>query len=366
MKDVLSCFKHYATLQKGDLFPRHEGMIVTFRCAFAWLLASALMLCAPIAVAAAFDDALDDWLADNDYRALPALAKLARGGDTNAQLLLGVIATRPHSPFVANLHRTERRDILRAPGGLSGKSWLHVASDLGNARARALIGVQAPPFQASAIAALVQLGEDGAAANAMLRAATYRRTDPNAAIFDLELSADMAYASTVLKLSASFQQRRLGWRQGDDPLALVEVLAAGAFNAQRPASGWSRDLSLRLFPGDYRGTDAVAAGEFLLSIAPVSRPANRLRAFCTAACPKEVAKCAGDTVALLHGYDQIWRFGPPINALLTEDRFLASPRFHADMARHMKALMARWPLSRQSEWSRKSCAAASRFRSKFP
>ncbi len=336
------------------------------KSAFFWFLAIAMTFAASIAAASSFEDALDAWLADNDYKALSALAELAQAGDTNAQLLLGVIANRPHSPYVVNLPRSDRKTLLRAPGGLSGTSWLNVAADAGNLRAQALIAVQAPPFVTSAISTLMNLGEDDAAATAMLRAATYRRTDPNADIFDKNYPADMAYAAKVLKLSASLDKGRLDWRQGDDPLKLVEVLAAGVILDRRPNSGPARDLSLRLFPGLYRETDALPAGAFLLEIAPVSRPANRLRAYCEAACPRAVAACVGDAVALLGGYDQIWRFGPPINALVSEDRYLSSPRFHADIARHMKGRMENWSLILQAEWSEKSCAAESRFRSRFP
>lgn len=339
---------------------------MTLRSALPWLTAAALFFLAHAAVAASFEEALDEWLADNDFKALPALAKLARSGDTDAQLLLGVIATRPHSPYVLNLPRKDRNTLLRAPGGLSGRSWLKVAADVGDVRARALIKTQAPPFVSSAIATLLNLGEDDAAATAMLRASAYRRTDPTASLFDLVLPSDMAYISTVLRLSASLEQVQVNWRPGDDLLNLIEVIAAGAFTSRRPDSAPSKDLSQRLFPGDFSGTDAKKAGDLLLAIAPMSRPANRILRFCAAACPKEVSVCAGDTVALLGGYDQIWRFGPPITALVSEDRYLDSPRFHADMARQMKGLMERWSLSRQSAWSKKSCAAASRFRSKFP
>lgn len=332
------------------------------KSAFRWLAAIALAAFASTAAAAPLDEALDAWLADNDYKALPALSELARGGSTDAQLLLGVIAARPHSPYVLNLPRSDLRALLRAPGGLSGASWLKVAADAGNLRAQALIAVQTPPFVTSAISTLVQLREDDAAATAMLRASTYRRTDPKADVLGRTYPADMAYAATVLRLSASLEPKT----SGDGSLPMLELFAANAFLSQRPNSGPAKDISLRLFPGNYSETDALPAGEFLLKIAPVSRPANRLRAYCEAACPRAVAACVGDAVALLGGYDQIWRFGPPINAIVSEDRYLASPRFHADMARHMKNRMEQWSLALQAAWSEKSCAAESRFRSRFP
>ncbi len=66
------------------------------------------------------------------------------------------------------------------------------------------------------------------------------------------------------------------------------------------------------------------------------------------------------------GYNQPWRLGPPSNTLISEERYLASLRIHADMSRHIATLMKRWTQYQQTDWSTKSRAAASRFRTRFP
>jgi hypothetical protein len=68
-----------------------------------------------------FQAAVQAWLDDKDQTALPALAALATEGNTVAQILLGRIANRPMSRWLANMNRKDRNALLRAPGGLSGK-----------------------------------------------------------------------------------------------------------------------------------------------------------------------------------------------------------------------------------------------------
>ena len=75
----------------------------------------------------AFQRAVKAWLDDDDQTALPALATLAAEDNRAAQVLLGRIAIRPMGPWLAGLERKERNALLRAPGGLSGTSWLKVA-----------------------------------------------------------------------------------------------------------------------------------------------------------------------------------------------------------------------------------------------
>lgn len=69
--------------------------------------------------------AIDAWLDYDDKTALPLLSKLAKSGNENAMLLLGQINIRPTdiSPYLKSLDIKTRNSLIRAPGGLSGKSW---------------------------------------------------------------------------------------------------------------------------------------------------------------------------------------------------------------------------------------------------
>lgn len=332
-------------------------------------LVVALMCAAPNAFAGALDDAIAAWLADDDYRALPALSKLAKSGDTDAQLFLGVISGRPYSPYVANLSRSERNELLRAPGGVSGLPWLGIAAGAGDRRAAALVAVQIPPFEAAPIAALIAMGEDDAAATALARSTAYGGVSDLAELPAATAPADLDYAVSRALSMAGDEPPAVTYIK-DQPssyaAALLHAFAHAALWSRAPKDSPQRDQMLRLFPGDYRGTDAASAGALLSHLVEISRPANRLFTYCAAACPKDVKRCAGDAVALLGGYDQVWRFGPPLTSLISEERYLNSKRFHADIARHLRNLMEFWTPSRKAYWTETSCAAASRFRARFP
>jgi len=77
-----------------------------------------------------FRSALALWLADDDETALPELAALAAEGNRAAQVLLARIDATPwfQGPWLVGLPRKERNTLLRAPGGLSGRSWMQVAA----------------------------------------------------------------------------------------------------------------------------------------------------------------------------------------------------------------------------------------------
>ena len=75
--------------------------------------------------------ALDLWLADDEAQALPALAALAAEGSRAAQVLLALIDTTPslQGPWLGRASRAERIGLMRAPGGISGKSWMQAAAE---------------------------------------------------------------------------------------------------------------------------------------------------------------------------------------------------------------------------------------------
>ena len=78
------------------------------------------------ASAQTFEGALDRWLAGDDIAPLQEMATLAAEGDARARLLLGTIEHMGelHGEALDALTREERIALLRAPGGLSGVSWL--------------------------------------------------------------------------------------------------------------------------------------------------------------------------------------------------------------------------------------------------
>lgn len=78
----------------------------------------------------ALADAIATWLDDDEATALAELSRLAAGGNAAAQMLLGLIDKTPplQGPWLARLPRAERLALMRAPGGMSGTSWMQAAA----------------------------------------------------------------------------------------------------------------------------------------------------------------------------------------------------------------------------------------------
>ena len=347
---------------------KYEVTLILSRLASVFLVTLCLSLTLTSGTRAEpLEEAIEAWLVDNDEVALPALTALAEQGDVRAQLLLGKIATRPFSPYLEALPRKQRLALIRAPGGLSGRSWLKIAAENGDALAAAFLGVSVRPFSSRDIATLLDKGEFDAATMTMRRVASYGEVE---GLRDLiarrAFPPDAAYAIRVVAFRSGNATPLESWKPGDDPLRLIEVLAVNAAMGQHPSESPERDVSLRLFGGDYWDTKPEPAGQLLLEAAPHSRAAQRIVNYCHAACPGMLIRsCIGDAVGLISGYDFLWRFGPPVQSLISEERYLESPRFHADFARHLKTLIGAWPQELQDDWSERSCAAASRLRIKF-
>src|SRR5690606_14136001 len=77
-----------------------------------------------------FRAALAAWLADDEPAALPELAALAARDNRAAQILLALIdrVAVYQGPWLLRRERATRLALTRAPGGLSGRSWMAEAA----------------------------------------------------------------------------------------------------------------------------------------------------------------------------------------------------------------------------------------------
>jgi len=77
-----------------------------------------------------FKAALELWLEGEDLAALTALSELAKADNRAAQVFLGRVdfMRHTHSHITDSLGRKKRNALIRAQGGLSGTTWLKIAS----------------------------------------------------------------------------------------------------------------------------------------------------------------------------------------------------------------------------------------------
>lgn len=127
--------------------------------------ALALSFAPPVAEAAeGLEPAIEAWLADDDETALPLLAERAKAGDRDARILLARIESETPpggaSAFYTGLGRRDRIGLLRAPGGLSGRSWLQTLED--DPLAEAFLAAKLPDATTEVAETLIANGADAA------------------------------------------------------------------------------------------------------------------------------------------------------------------------------------------------------------
>jgi hypothetical protein len=247
-----------------------------------------------------FEAALATWLADDEAGSLPGIAALAAEDNRAAQLLLALIDRVPvtQGPWLARLSRAERLALLRAPGGLSGRSWMAVAAP---STPLAALWIERDATDAGPGTALAFAGMGEArAARATLQALASRQHRGFAAVAD-----DPRYPPDL---------RHLVWREW-------ATTPEGEARAEAEIT--------RLMPGDpqIRRFDdrpvAAAATDAWLAAAPLAAP---LRATCAAACPDDPAPCRGAAYLLVGGHGGLAEFGTPSETLIPADTWDASPR----------------------------------------
>jgi len=246
-----------------------------------------------------FVAALELWLADDEAEALPALAALAGEGNRAAQVLLALIEATPplQGPWLVRLTRDERIRLMRAPGGLSGRSWMRAAAE-DTTLARLWVEGQDPASTVEAAMGLAAMGEKRAA-RVTLQAVAARQTRGFAAV-----AADPGYPPDL---------RHLVWREwAAEPGGRARVEAEIA----------------ALMPGDPQIGHFVdrpvtaAERDAWLAAAPLAMP---LRATC-AICPDSVAACLRAAFTLVGGHAQLADFGTPSETLIPPDVWNASRR----------------------------------------
>ncbi|MFN4099784.1 MAG: hypothetical protein ACK4GT_08405 [Pararhodobacter sp.] len=265
------------------------------------LTGTALATTLPGASAPAFTAALDDWLADDEAAALPALAALATGGNSAARLLLAQIDKMPalQGPYLAHLPRAQRVALMRAPGGMSGLSWLTQAAGL--PLADAWLALRHPGAGPELIAAFAALDEPRAARETFVTLA----------------AREVQALATLDPVTADPEFLYLLWRLGDeDRRATVRALVPDG-HPQRRMIG-----------------DRVPEGALAHWLAE-SEVAEPLAALCRAICGDEVPVCLTTAYQALGSHEALLTLGTPAEVLIPQGDFLDSPRGQASVMRRV-------------------------------
>jgi hypothetical protein len=253
-----------------------------------------------------FQAAVSAWLDDAEDQALPGLARLAGEGNPAAQMLLALIDKSPalQGPWLAHLPRRERVETMRAPGGMSGRSWMRAA-----AAQVPLAGLWLELWTVDARMALVidfaREDERRAARETVTTLAARERSGFSDIATDADFPPAMRY------------QVWMEWRREADMQPAIDS-----------------ELAL-LAPGDPQRAlmgEAVSEADLAdwLLTAPAAGPVARL---CNSRCGSAPADCALAAFAALGSYQTLVTFGTPSERLIPAETFDNSPRGQAALLR---------------------------------
>ncbi|KIT15880.1 hypothetical protein [Jannaschia aquimarina] len=267
------------------------------------------------AAAQDFESAMETWLDGADRPALDAFASLAAEGDARAQLFLGQISSAaqywPHE--IASLPRKERIALMRAPGGLSGKSWTDIAAEQ-DSRAAAFAQASRPATKAAGMIALLDLGEVD----------EVRRQWPGF-VSAGDWTAALAVAehpAAPAEIAATAPALRSGAGFGTE----------GAVGSARLGSAGQQILDMRTA---FEDPEALARQGARLSEAPEVAP---FRDLCQRSCAaEEVDICVGAMWSSASG-DPLALAGSPVEGLLSNPAWRQSARAADDAGRAIALL----------------------------
>lgn len=302
--------------------------------------------------------AIDHWLAGDDAAAFTGLSALAQAGDERAMLFLGAIERRSRgSAYLAGLDRETRNRLLRAPGGLSGRSWLtRVTSH--QALAAALIASRdGDPV------ALLELDQRYAASEAILAAFNtapwllvaidHETPVPDELRYLVWVGADMGLSPEIIGETLRDDQKtalRAALTEVFDP-AWHDSLQLAMFQSMHqpqsviPAPSLLAALTGRILrygefhPGaldEYSGASAeqqqaaLAAAQIILESAPEAAPIRRL---CVEACPDDPDACTIAVWSIIGGGLTLGVFHTPIDSLVDQATYVSSARYLEDLRR---------------------------------
>jgi len=256
----------------------------------------------PGAESPAFAEALSLWLEDDEAQALQALAGLAQQGNRAAQILLGLIDKSPalQGPWLAHLPRGERIALLRAAGGLSGRSWLAAAA-ADQPFADAWLTLLTVEADLQVVARFSEMGEARAAREALVVLAAREHASLRQAAPET-VDPELIY---------------LLWRTADPERRALLLGHVPQSHPQRTMMGEPHE---------------EAALEHWLETDAAAMP---LAALCDARCPQSRATCLTGAYQALRSHNALLTLGSPFEALVSQSAFLASPRGQATVLRRV-------------------------------
>ena len=231
------------------------------------------------------------WLSGADLEGLAALSAPAQEGNAAAQALLGRIEREDylHRHVTGDLSRAERIALMRAPGGLSGTSWLTVAAEADPVAAVIAEGAgqRSAERLESLVAMMARLLEAGEKrlALSLLQTMVNQGDSEFVAAFGTHPALDGMGGGLVVFLRRHVEEYRDAWSDADERMRQLDLVLAAA-NVPPTARDlwWLPEPAPVLGESLIRRIAALARQQGIAEFAP-------WRALCAEACGESVETC---------------------------------------------------------------------------
>lgn len=290
-----------------------------------------------------FREAVELWLADDDARSLPLMAKLAREDNRAARLLLARIefTDRAPSAFVLALDRQQRNELYRGQreGSRFRPSWIRIEAENGDPFAVTLRRAGELGIDIDTVRQLYALGEVQAAEHQIRKVAvdgsqTERKRlaeflgpedelAPYLRGFRFASSGETTGRTAMQAIIGQLESKSVAELTDDADTRRALIFVDIGYQAGRQVADY-----------DAQGRHFDTLVQWLSS-APVASPIAHL---CKLQCGvDEQPMCMLTAFGLVGGYYELLRFDSPLETLIPQAQFLASRRATGMVARRVSS-----------------------------
>ena len=323
-------------------------MLRVFAAAFAALiLAFSFQAQAAGHISAELKAAITAWLADDDA-ALSTIARLARNGDVEAQMLLGGIQRSTpatgQSAFLRSLPDDRRKALMESPGG----PWTETLAANGDGVARMMLEAESADATIETAHTLMAAGETEAATRLAWRMVEEGGlSDIINMPPDEPLFAELHFANWMREWFAAAPTEQAEWFRTSPAKGRLQGLEVtsivGPMMAPHLAPNASMNRIVRGIRGDFgplAGNEEPGLNYFTTMLARLGQTdpnLTTLNRVCTGFCGALRGECSMAVIALMGGLDPLTKLDTPYEALIPQADYALSDRAARTLIRMVRS-----------------------------
>ncbi len=298
-------------------------------------------------VSAELKAAIAAWLADEDA-SIAAIARLAKNGDPEAQMLLGSIERSTpktgQSAFVRSLRKEERASLMQGPNG----PWVETLAANGDGLARMILEAEGPDANIETAHTLMAAGETEAATRLAWRLvkggglSDIINMPPDEPLF-----SELHFANWMRAWFAAAPTEQAEWFKTSPPKGRLQGLEVTAIVGPMMAPHLAPNQNMSRIVRGVRGDFAPLAGSekpglnyfttMLSELGETDPNLVTLNRVCTGFCGALRGECSMAVIALLGGFDKLTELDTPYENLIPQADYVISDRAAKTLIRMVRS-----------------------------